>query len=268
MFKLELFFSMALVGCGSDFGPTHDLRSEHETPSRNSASENIEILDTDVDIDSNGDWKTLLFTGDNEISAFDNARKTVSKKFLDLGVKPENMKQLSLKSEFIGKNDVGKTTPENIEEALGNLVTGEDDRCLIHMTSHGSRSGFYLAGQDQLRPTDFAGILDRTCGDRPTVILISACYSGIFSDFAELATDNRVILTAARADRTSFGCGVENEYTFWDACLIDSLEQAGSWSNLFTKVDQCISVKEASMTTPSVPQKHIGAAVEELAYIK
>ncbi len=126
---------------------------------------------------------------------------------------------------------------------------------------------FFLVNQGELKPSELGDILDRTCGERPTVLLVSACYSGIFSDFDGLATDKRVILTAARADRTSFGCGAENQYTYWDGCLLDEIDQAKGWDDLFSRVNQCILRKEAGMQTPSVPQKHIGSEVETLPYL-
>ena len=57
--------------------------------------------------------------------------------------------------------------------------------------------------QGILRPGVLANMLDRTCGKRPTVVIISACFSGVF--LPALASSNRMVLTAARPDRTSFG---------------------------------------------------------------
>ncbi len=56
-----------------------------------------------------GAWKALLFTGDNSISAFDNARIDVKKKIETLGVDSANIRQLSMSSSYIGKDGVKKT---------------------------------------------------------------------------------------------------------------------------------------------------------------
>ena len=40
-----------------------------------------------------------------------------------------------------------------------------------------------------------------------------------------MARPNRIVLTAARADRPSFGCGADETYTFFDECLLHSLDQ-------------------------------------------
>ena len=52
--------------------------------------------------------------------------------------------------------------------------------------------------------------------------LISACYSGVFVD--PVGAPNRIILTAAREDRTSFGCSDDADFThFGGAFLRDAL---------------------------------------------
>ena len=55
---------------------------------------------------------------------------------------------------------------------------------------------------------------------------------------------NRIILTAARGDRTSFGCDAESDYTFWDECLIHSFSAAMPWLSLYRKIDECIRVSK------------------------
>jgi hypothetical protein len=52
-------------------------------------------------------------------------------------------------------------------------------------------------GPDRMiSPTMMAQLVRNWCPDRPTVLVVSACYSGIFVD--GLAAPNRMILTAAR----------------------------------------------------------------------
>ena len=45
---------------------------------------------------SNLTWKATLMTGDDSIDAFDNARKTLKSEFLQMGVTPANIKELSM----------------------------------------------------------------------------------------------------------------------------------------------------------------------------
>ena len=132
------------------------------------------------------------------------------------------------------------------------------------MTSHGTRQGFYLRNGAPITPQTLDKILNRACGDKPTVVLISACYSGVFVG-PSMQKKNRIILTAARQDRTSFGCSAENQYTYWDACLIDSLPTAETWKSLYGTIQQCVQKKESQgQFKPSLPQAFFGEEVSDL----
>lgn len=206
-------------------------------------------------------WNAVLITGDDSITAFDNARERLAAMFLEEAVAPGDLIQLSRDaSEQV--DGVRDTTVEEIERAMVDLEVGEGDACLVHLTSHGSRSGFYIAGRTTLAPDRLDAILDRACGQRPTVALISACYSGVFVE--PLRAPNRVILTAAHADRTSFGCSAEAEYTYWDGCLIRHFADARTWGELYQQVTKCIEAKEAGGFTPSMPQLSLGDEVTSL----
>jgi len=208
-------------------------------------------------------WKAALMTGDDSINAFDNARKTVKNEFLAMGVLPSNIKELSM-SPVERKHGSLPSSAQNLAGALQQLSIGDEDACLIHMTSHGSPQGFYLRNAPVLTPRTLNRILDLTCGERPTVVLISACYSGVFVG-PEMQKSNRIILTAARNDRTSFGCSTENEYTYWDSCLIDSLPSADSWKALYGTIQHCVQTKESQgHFKPSLPQAYFGEEVSDL----
>jgi hypothetical protein len=76
---------------------------------------------------------------------------------------------------------------------------------------------------------------------------------------------NRIILTAAREDRTSFGCSAELQYTYWDSCLIDSLPKSESWKSLYGLTQQCVQTKESGgYFKPSLPQAYFGEEVADL----
>jgi hypothetical protein len=212
-------------------------------------------------------WKAALMTGDDSIDAFDNARKTLKNEFLQMGVLPGNIKELSM-NPIERKHGSMPSSAVNLAEALGDLSVGEKDACLIHLTSHGSPQGFYLRNASPLSPEMLNRILDRACGDRPTVVLVSACYSGVFAR-PSMQKKNRIILTAARQDRTSFGCSTENQYTYWDSCLIDSLPTAKTWKSLYGSIQQCVQTKEGQgHFKASLPQAYFGQEVSDLTIPK
>jgi hypothetical protein len=208
-------------------------------------------------------WKVALMTGDDELDVFDNARKTLRNVFVHDGVAPGNIRELSV-SRTARVKGVLASSASGLERALQDLSVGDRDACLIHMTSHGSPLGFYLKNTAYITPSALNTILEQSCGDRPTVVLISACYSGVFVSRAMLKP-NRIILTAARSDRTSFGCSAEEQYTYWDGCLIDSLPRADTWKSLYGTIEGCVTTKESKgRFRPSYPQAYFGEQVSDL----
>jgi hypothetical protein len=136
--------------------------------------------------------------------------------------------------------------------------------CLVYFTSHGSPDGVVL-GDSILSPDTLEKMLNNSCSDRPTVVILSACFSGVFVH--PLEAPNRMILTAARPDRTSFGCGQANKYPYFDSCVLSSWHDADDFPSLGRNVQACVAAREKQehMTPPSEPQMWIGQeAVKDL----
>jgi hypothetical protein len=157
-------------------------------------------------------------------------------------------------------------TADAIDGALqGNAAQG----CLVYLTSHGSVDGLLLHedadNQKTLSPGGLDRILDRECGARPTVVVVSACHSGVFiARFSK--ADNRIWLTAAREDRVSFGCGANFQYTYFDECVLKSWPKSATFQQLFERTDTCVRLKESELSqASSMPQAFFGAAVKDLA---
>jgi hypothetical protein len=111
-----------------------------------------------------------------------------------------------------------------------------------------------------------AAMIDNACGSRPTVVFVAACFSGVFVN--ALSGPNRFVMTAARPDRPSFGCGDNDHYTFFDNCWLDSIGGTGDFSGLANSIRACVSHKEQQIgALPSEPQLQIGAiAAAELPH--
>jgi len=70
------------------------------------------------------------------------------------------------------------------------------------------------------------------------------------------------VMTAARPDRPSFGCGDNDHYTFFDNCWLDSIPSSGDFSGLAQSIRACVSNKERQIgALPSEPQLQIGANI-------
>jgi hypothetical protein len=129
-------------------------------------------------------------------------------------------------------------TPANLErtiEAVAGRMDRENDVLFVYLTSHGA-SDFRLEASnpplsvDTVSPGELRQALDNA-GVRNRVIVISACYSGGW--LGPIADDHTLVMTAADATHTSFGCGAGSELTFFGRALFDeqlrrthSLEQA------------------------------------------
>ena len=83
-----------------------------------------------------------------------------------------------------------------------------------------------------------------------------------------MARTNRVVLTAARADRSSFGCGAGRTYTVYDQCLLAALDADLSWRAVYASVRGCVARQEKlDGETPSLPQAWFGKQADSEAFL-
>ncbi len=144
---------------------------------------------------------------------------------------------------------------------LTRLAAQARSGCLVYVTSHGGAEGLVVLGDTFFTNAGLAGMIDDACGPRPTVVIVSACFSGTF--IPALSSPNWMVLTAARFDRSSFGCGESEQYTYFDACLIQELPKAHDFPALGRAAQACVAKREADMGAdpPSEPQLWIGPAL-------
>lgn len=210
-------------------------------------------------------WQAVLVAGDTAQPVFDNATKALDLWLTEHGVAEADIHRLAASAR---RRDPG-IEPATLDRVLGRIAalrSHAGDGCLVFITSHGGRGrGVYLAREDEmLRPAALARALDTGCAAVPTVVIVSSCYSGSFARGA-MAAPNRVVLTAARADRPSFGCAPERTYTVYDACLLGALPHAVTWHGVFAETKDCVEAREHELDAdPSWPQASFGAAVRDL----
>lgn len=200
------------------------------------------------------DWRD---GGGRPIEAFDNARRDLARGLLAAGLPRDGLVDLSLRPDVAAPVTVTQALDE-VTEATRRATRG----CLMYFTSHGSPRGMVFGPDQTLAPADMANLVRQLCGARPTVVIVSACYSGIFVN--ALAAPNRMVLTAASRERTSFGCGGGETYPWFDGCVIESLPTAGDFLALAADTRACVARKEleAGVALPSEPQLFVGAEMQ------
>ena len=164
-------------------------------------------------------------------------------------------------------------TPLNLQRAIqraGELMDKEDDVLFIHLTSHGARNGelaadFWPMMVEPLTPQHLKAWLDQA-GIRNRVLSISACYSG--SWIAPLADDHTLVMTAADATHTSYGCGRGSTLTYFGRAMFDEqLRQTWSFEAAHAAARTVIEAreKEAGKTDGfSNPQISMGQGVRPI----
>jgi hypothetical protein len=214
---------------------------------------------------ADANWQAVLAAGDDSEPVFDDATRTLAQRLRKAGVPAGNIHRLSASPAEI-RAGAEPAAAGDLLRRIATLPVRPGDRCLVFLTSHGEHNaGLWLArSQRALHPDELAAALSRACASVPTVVIVSSCYSGGFSTGA-MAKPNRIILTAARRDRPSFGCQVQRTYTFFDGCLLAALPKAVTWQAVFAATKGCVAHEEHALgETPSEPQAYFGAAAGRL----
>jgi Peptidase C13 family len=207
-------------------------------------------------------WAVVLVAGDYRAHSgapskvFDNARHDLAEAFAKIGFSKANMVQFSVDYD----DNTQHTAVPDIAAAMQSVAARARGGCLIYFTSHGTPTGMVM-NDTILGPAQMHDMVAGACGDRPSVIVMSSCYSGQF--VPALMAGNRIVMTASRPDRTSFGCGELDHYTFFDDCFLRALPMAGDFPGLGGLVQQCVGAREQQMKAmpPSEPQLSVGPQV-------
>jgi hypothetical protein len=161
-------------------------------------------------------------------------------------------------------------TSGNLRRALAALarrMDTQEDVLVLYVTTHGSRNAVLAVELPPLQlhnidPPTLRRMLDEA-GIRNRVLIISACYSGSF--IPELRGPDTLIMTASTADRPSFGCGSESDFTYFgDAIFNRSLRETLSFEQGFaTALPEIQAREEAQGFEPSQPQIAVGDAIRK-----
>jgi hypothetical protein len=158
-----------------------------------------------------------------------------------------------------------KTSLRAALKRAGDLMDKDRDVLVLYMTSHGSEDHHFALSLwpvsfHEIDPAVLRGLLDES-GIRNRVVIISACYSGGF--VKPLEDPNTLVITASAANRNSFGCGNEADWTYFgEAYFNEGLRKTHSFVKAFELAKPRIAERERKdQFEPSEPQISVGSRI-------
>lgn len=222
------------------------------------------VLTSNIAIAAESDtrWHVVLAAVGNEQHVFDNF---VSDFAATLGNSPH---VASLTELHASSSDRWQPSGMRaLERSLTSLKPQEGEGCLVYLTGHGAPDGLAMSAETPMmfvRASRMESMLNG-CAQRPTVLVVSACFSGIYAR-PGITRPERIVMTASAADLTSFGCSNNNRYTFFDQCFLDAWPRNTQWGRLADEIENCVRQTERDGGFPSSkPQFFFGPGLRELA---
>jgi hypothetical protein len=164
-------------------------------------------------------------------------------------------------------NALKRPSPKNVNTAIAQVSTKARDGTdvvIVFLTTHGTES---LLAVEPSTNEKVVGVSADALNDflKPAqndqqIIILQACYSG--SLIKGLRHPNRIIMTAAAADRTSFGCSPDSRNTWFTKAMVAALPEANNWSEVFASTKSKVLEYEAQQgirkSDQSNPQHFVG----------
>jgi hypothetical protein len=176
-------------------------------------------------------------------------------------------------------------SPSNFQAALGKIgatIDPNEDVVVVFVTSHGGQDGAVALRELErmegaLRPLQLRAALQQA-NIRNKLVIVSACFSGHFIP-PFISDAGATVLTAAAADKTSFGCEPSRDWTYFGdalfnhalrggAGLLDSFNDAtaliAAWENDLQAKWEALPPSQKGRSPeplPSNPQYNLGDAV-------
>ena len=151
-------------------------------------------------------------------------------------------------------------------ERVGAIMNPDEDILFLFLTSHGLPAQLEVKldplALRPLHPAALRQALDEA-GIKWRVIVISACYSGSF--VGALRDERTLIITAADAENTSFGCSDDADFTYFGRAFFGThLPTTRSFEEAYRRAVVTIAGWEKRKGyAPSHPQMELGSAMAE-----
>lgn len=190
----------------------------------------------------------VAFAGDGEENVFRNEVEYVEKLFQERYAAIGHTLVLVNNPNTLTQRPIASLS--NLQAAVDAVAAKMDpaqDVLLLFLTTHGSPDHELEVSLDplpldQIAPDDLADVFADSA-IRNKVVVISACYSGGFID--ALKGPSTMVITAARADRASFGCGTQSAITYFGrAFFANGLNDTDSFPAAFAEARKLIDTWE------------------------
>lgn len=189
---------------------------------------------------------SLTLAGDGSQGVFlreaDYANQLLRERFAAHG-------QISLINNREHLTDRPLATHENLRRAVQTISerSGKEDLVFIYLTSHGSSDHQLSLEQPRMQLADLPASelaeLLKPLKDRNKVVVIAACYSGGF--IPPLHDEKTLVMTASRADRVSFGCSDEADFTYFGRALLsEALNETDDLQRAFALTKSKVAERE------------------------
>lgn len=143
-------------------------------------------------------------------------------------------------------------------ERIAAQMDKDQDIFFLYVTSHGGQDKTISLNHNGLALADidaaWLGDLLKRTGIKHRVVVLSACYSGGFID--DLSDGDTLVMTAASAQKTSFGCADDSLFTYFGkAYFKESLKPGVDFEQAFYQARDLVEAWEKEQEiTPSEPQ--------------
>jgi len=158
---------------------------------------------------------------------------------------------------------------ETLVRSISERMKPDRDILAVYLASHGSKDATLetgLADFTNVQPISAQALNSamNAAHIQKRIIMVSACYAGSWIPI--VANENSIIITAASADRTSFGCTDDRRMTYFgEAFLKRPIAPDASLSDRFVRAQQIIARWEkAQKLMPSRPQVFVGRNMQSV----
>ncbi|MGE4606791.1 MAG: C13 family peptidase [Myxococcota bacterium] len=211
----------------------------------------------------------VAFAGDASQAVFRSEVEAVRQLFeRSLGARDRSISLINSDQTIDRRPLASSTNLAAVLAGIGQRMDPGRDVLFLFLTSHGSQAPelvveFSPIPLRPITPGDLRGMLD-AAGIRWRVVVISACFSGGFIETLE--NDETLVITASAADRESFGCDHEADFTYFGrAYFQQELSRTRSFEAAFEAARTRITELERSEgKEPSLPQMAMGEKIRPL----